>query len=202
MYSLTQLGFIAHYGVVYFWTSIQGMSRRLEPLPVSILIRYQINATNELQFNLNQNTVCFVCQDAFENVPYTVAVILSRLLVLKGKYHNLLFVYRWVHRAGECDRYGYLRNTNLLNWEKCPDNKVHGATMGPSGADRTQVGPMLAPWTLLSGWTWILLSYNKFPSPWVIYSNNKCVSTQDTPFCLIRHISINVSGEWLWYQQI
>ena len=34
---------------------------------------------------------------------------------------------------------------------RVPDNKVHGANMGPSGADRTQVGPMLAPWTLLSG---------------------------------------------------
>ena len=32
-----------------------------------------------------------------------------------------------------------------------PDSKVHGPTWGPSGADRTQVGPMLAPWTLLSG---------------------------------------------------
>ena len=27
-------------------------------------------------------------------------------------------------------------------------------TWGPSGADRTQLGPMLAPWTLLSGWSW------------------------------------------------
>ena len=27
-----------------------------------------------------------------------------------------------------------------------------GPTWGPSGADRTQVGPMLASWTLLSGW--------------------------------------------------
>ena len=26
-----------------------------------------------------------------------------------------------------------------------------GPTWGPYGADRTQVGPMLAPWTLLSG---------------------------------------------------
>ena len=26
--------------------------------------------------------------------------------------------------------------------------------MGPSGADRTQVGPMLTPWTVLSGFTW------------------------------------------------
>ena len=32
-----------------------------------------------------------------------------------------------------------------------PDSKVHGANMGPSGDDRTQMGPMLAPWTLLSG---------------------------------------------------
>ena len=32
-----------------------------------------------------------------------------------------------------------------------PDSKVPGVSMGPSGADRTQVGPMLAPWTLLSG---------------------------------------------------
>ena len=32
-----------------------------------------------------------------------------------------------------------------------PDSKVHGVNMGPSGTDRTQVGPMLAPWILLSG---------------------------------------------------
>ena len=31
------------------------------------------------------------------------------------------------------------------------DSKVHGANMGPSGADRAHVDPMLAPWTLLSG---------------------------------------------------
>ena len=30
-----------------------------------------------------------------------------------------------------------------------------GPTWGPSGADRTQVGPMLAPWTLLSGCGWV-----------------------------------------------
>ena len=29
-----------------------------------------------------------------------------------------------------------------------------GPTWGPSEADRTQVGPMLASWTLLSGWLW------------------------------------------------
>ena len=29
-----------------------------------------------------------------------------------------------------------------------------GPTWGPSGADRTQVGPILAPWTLLAGICW------------------------------------------------
>ena len=33
-----------------------------------------------------------------------------------------------------------------------------GPTWGPSGADRTQVGPMLAPWTLQSGSTYIYYS--------------------------------------------
>ena len=33
--------------------------------------------------------------------------------------------------------------------------RLMGPTWGPSGADRTHVGPMLAPWTLLSGYTGI-----------------------------------------------
>ena len=32
-----------------------------------------------------------------------------------------------------------------------PDSKVHVANMGPTGSCRPQVGPMLAPWTLLQG---------------------------------------------------
>ena len=39
----------------------------------------------------------------------------------------------------------------MCRWWKSPDSKVRGANMGPSGANRTQEGPMLAPWTLLSG---------------------------------------------------
>ena len=35
-----------------------------------------------------------------------------------------------------------------------------GPTWGPSGADRTQVGPMLAPWTLLSGYACIFQSFS------------------------------------------
>ena len=32
--------------------------------------------------------------------------------------------------------------------------KVMGPTWGPPGSCRPQMGPMLAPWTLLSGWCW------------------------------------------------
>ena len=32
-----------------------------------------------------------------------------------------------------------------------PDSKVYGANMGPTWVLSTQMGPMLAPWTLLSG---------------------------------------------------
>ena len=31
------------------------------------------------------------------------------------------------------------------------DSKIYVANVGPPGADRAQMGPMLAPWTLLSG---------------------------------------------------
>ena len=31
------------------------------------------------------------------------------------------------------------------------DSRFHGANMGPPGAERTQVSPIVAPWTLLSG---------------------------------------------------
>ena len=34
-----------------------------------------------------------------------------------------------------------------------------GPTWGPSGAYRTQEGPMLAPWTLLSGWQFLLAGH-------------------------------------------
>ena len=39
-----------------------------------------------------------------------------------------------------------------IAWCSYAGSNEHGAIMGLSGADRTQVGPMLAPWTLLSGY--------------------------------------------------
>ena len=45
-----------------------------------------------------------------------------------------------------------------------------GPTWGPPGADRTQVGPMLAPWTLLSGLLSIRGNYHELGSDQTTYS--------------------------------
>ena len=51
-------------------------------------------------------------------------------------------------------------------------SRFMGPTWGPSGAKRTQVGPMLAPWTLLSGH--ISNSRNHIPNIFVMkYLNEK-----------------------------
>ena len=47
---------------------------------------------------------------------------------------------------------------------KIPDSKFMRPAWGPPGTCRPQMGPMLAPWTLLSGirWLWdVLFSYNR-----------------------------------------
>ena len=42
-------------------------------------------------------------------------------------------------------------NARLSLWHRFPDNKVHGANMGPTWGRQVPGGPMLAPWTLLFG---------------------------------------------------
>ena len=50
--------------------------------------------------------------------------------------------------------WGYIRpiKGNIESTHNCLIARFMGSTWGPSGADRTQVGPTLAPWTLQSGW--------------------------------------------------
>ena len=67
-------------------------------------------------------------------------------------------------------------------------SKFMGPTWGPPGADRTRVGPMLAPWTLLSGMiqrdldtlSWILFGslhgfFNVLTDTWL--NNNNAIIT-------------------------
>ena len=74
-----------------------------------------------------------------------------------GSVRFLVIVQWWVSGAEvrvfiELTR-GYTVVTNWLEHQtmKSLIVRLMGPTWGPSGVDRTQVGPMLAPWTLLSG---------------------------------------------------
>ena len=61
-----------------------------------------------------------------------------------------------------------LRKQDWQSGCKCQKNSLiarfMGPTWGPSGADRIQVGPMLAPWTLLSGFTYKFVLNNPVSS--------------------------------------
>ena len=54
-----------------------------------------------------------------------------------------------------------------------------GPTWGPSGADRTQVGPMLAPWTLLSGRCWLKRVIHVYIQFSLVFNNSVSVSKYD-----------------------
>ena len=88
---------------------------------------------------------------------YISGVILSKLLNQQSIWDDMTLVWRFW--------YGWLWNIQhmfvllsdiyrllpLMLWRQTLTARFMVPTWGPSGADRTQVGSMLAPWTLLSG---------------------------------------------------
>ena len=75
-----------------------------------------------------------------------------------------------------------------------------GPSWGPSGTDRTQVGPMLAPWTLLSRIQ--LLPEWQFSFHWLILSllNSRWILlySKDYSFVVIVY-DVDTSGLLLWF---
>ena len=78
----------------------------------------------------------------------------------------------------------YLHKIKNTGSHRFPDSKVHGAKMGPCWP---QMGPMLAPWILLSGLC--------CPTPWLLYLHH-------SPCCHLhnRHLAkivpLYVRGNW------
>ena len=65
-----------------------------------------------------------------------------------------------------------------------------GPTWGPSGADRTQVGPMLAPWTLLSGTGY----FSEFKIWFISYIC--CCHAVYKIVVLHDRLQLNLNGSW------
>ena len=63
--------------------------------------------------------------------------------------------YKWDHRLESFDFCGFIQikyYTKIpVPYHIIPHSKVHGAYMGPTWGQQDPGGPMLAPWTLLSG---------------------------------------------------
>ena len=72
---------------------------------------------------------------------------------------------------GKMIHYGAIGNTyDWLQFEAFPDSRCHGATWGPPGSCRPQIGPVLAPWTLLSGLS-LITSYDPTWLRYVVISH-------------------------------
>ena len=86
----------------------------------------------------------------------------------------------------------------LTQNEYNPDNKVYGANMG---ADRTQVGPMLAPWILLSGKVLFVAFYipirvdlfgKKYKHVWILYHISRLKWRREMKSFLVENMGLYV----------
>ena len=77
-------------------------------------------------------------------------------MLYNGCYHFICWDLKSIHVSKRCTRSitAVAREQLVLAWERDGASLIArfmGPTWGPSRADRTQVGPMLAPWNLQSG---------------------------------------------------
>ena len=101
-------------------------------------------------------------------LPYHMTTVHILSLQYTSK-HNFSAIHKWhiwpirvTYPDDLCFALAWWHSTWLLEGSKwhaqncmsSPIARFMGPTRGPSGADRTQVGPMLAPWALLSGMAW------------------------------------------------
>ena len=82
----------------------------------------------------------------------------NSLTIINKKAQNYVFIKsKSCYQVGTLSACHYEPEQRLemaqccLQWDDSLIARFMGPTWGPSGADRTQVGPMLAPWALQSG---------------------------------------------------
>ena len=91
-------------------------------------------------------------------------------------------LYHYVDRRYE--KYDDYVPVRSQRWDSPPIASFVGPTWDPSGADRTQVGPMLVPWTLLSGST-----PGKTVFVWKLVPRHK--------YYIILYLALHFLGYWL-----
>ena len=131
---------------------------------------------NKLQWNINQNSWIFIQENPSQNVVWKMAAILSRPQcvnwTMAPHFSEISITYN-ISRAHSSIVVDFAQSLSSYSyWGICVmvsvvvkqhwhirrvDTQIArlmGPTWDPSGADRTQVGPMLSPWTLLGSRWW------------------------------------------------
>ena len=83
-------------------------------------------------------------------------------------------------------------NCVIISSGNYPDNKVHGANMGPIWGRQDPGGPMLAPWTLLSGMAFHRKDVNSSPEPMATFCQLNYSNQNTNNFHSKKYISIFV----------
>ena len=123
----------------------------MHPIRFRLIVNHTERALRDWSHWSSSNFFCVSLQSSYRWICWALSV---RLVL--GEYpidDKSTLLMTWCREKW---RESNMKRTIFLLTHGCrivhkPDSKVHGTNMGPSGADRTQVGPMLAPWTLLSG---------------------------------------------------
>ena len=93
--------------------------------------------------------IIYACLDRYQVIWASYTLIMNAYLLtypMSSHWWQMALLVPW-GTSGPCDLYGWgpvIRAPSLIA-------RFMGPTGGPDGANRTQVGPMLNPWTLLSG---------------------------------------------------
>ena len=110
---------------------------------------------------INKKYICSLIEISLNIVWYNVLafVLQSMGLIYSGVTSS---IGRWrtqaLRTSGGCQQQNPGGEANNLQDVHTMIARFMGPTWGPSGAGRTQVGPMLASWTLLFGHLWMLKS--------------------------------------------
>ena len=120
------------------------------PLPISLIDccgQFRCNYISAHEINIH---VCkwygnIVLVEYVTHAELYMKWFTSVILLLKWN----LGPHETVNHVTACQYHHGAKQNNILIYTLIA--RFMGPTWGPSGAERTRVGPMLAPWTLLSG---------------------------------------------------
>ena len=106
---------------------------------------------------VSEQNECWICSAYGLSIMNTMWCCYNMVIFLQNPHNRHPIAGPWRRGMG-CLLWVWILTFILLLSLQSLIARFMGPTWGPSGADRTQVGPMLAPWTLvsevISWWNW------------------------------------------------